>query len=456
MQKTFLAVLLAFVLVIPAAFANGQKESSATQGSQSSGPVTIRYALWDANQVPQYQAVADKFQKANPNVTIKIEQTGWSNYWTNLQTGFVSGTVPDVFTDHLFYYPEFAANNQIVDIEPLVKRDNVPTDVYYPGLAQLWTHNGHRYGLPKDWDTVAVFYNKDMTKKAGISDAEMNNLTWNPENGGTFQQMIAKLTLDKNGNNGLSSSFDKSNVTQYGFLADTQGGAGAQGQTQWSSFAVSTGWWYNNAPVWGTKYNFADPNFIKTIQWYADLGLKDGFSPAYADIPTSGVESLFVSGKVASMTDGDWMTKWIAEHAKFPVGISLLPKGPKGIRTMFNGLADSIWTGTKHKAQAWDWVKYLASVESETLVGSYGVVFPAVPAGAKASVKVQQEKLGVNPSPFNEEAGMKGATFPFPISDHSSEIQATMKTAMQAVFTGQDTAQQALPPANTKVNALFH
>ncbi|HUX50467.1 MAG TPA: sugar ABC transporter substrate-binding protein [Spirochaetia bacterium] len=452
MQKRLVAVLLAFALVAPAVFANGQKESA---GAQSSAPVTIQYGLWDANQVPQYQAVADKFQQANPNITIKIQQTGWANYWTNLQTGFVSGTVPDVFTDHLFYYPEFSANNQIMDIEPLVKRDNVNTDIYYPGLAQLWMHNGKRYGLPKDWDTVAVFYNKDMTKKAGITDAEMNKLNWNPDNGGTFQQMIAKLTLDSNGNNGTSPNFDKSKVSQYGFLADTQGGAGAQGQTQWSSFAVSTGWWYTNAPVWGTKFNFDDPNFIKTMQWYADLSLKDGFSPSFADVPTSGAESLFVSGKVATLTDGDWMTKWIAQNAKFPVGIALLPTGPVGLRTMFNGLADSIWTGTKHKEQAWSWVKYLASDASETLVGSYGVIFPAVPAGAKASVAVQQKSLGVDPAPFAQEAGMKGATFPFPITEHSSDVQAIMKTALQAVFTGQGTAAQEIPPANQKVNALF-
>lgn len=452
MRKPLLVVLLALVVAIPAVFASGQKESSA---SQSNAPVTLRYALWDANQVAQYQAVADKFQKLHPNVTIKLEQTGWANYWTNLQTGFVSGTVPDVFTDHLFYYPEFAANQQIVDIEPLVKRDKVPTDIYYPGLAQLWTHEGHRYGLPKDWDTIAIFYNTNMTKAAGISDAEMNGLTWNPDNGGSLQQVIAKLTLDTNGNNGTSPSFDKSSIAQYGFLADTQGGSGAQGQTQWSSFAVSTGWWYNNAPVWGTKFNFGDSRFVKTIQWYANLGLKEGFSPKYADVPTSGVESLFVSGKVASMTDGDWMTKWIVENAKFPVGIALLPKGPAGLRTMFNGLADSIWTGSKNQEAAWEWVKYLASAESETLVGSYGVVFPAVPAGAKASVEVQKQKLGVNPQPFLDEAGMKDATFPFPITEHSSEIQAIMKTAMQAVFTGQQTAAEALPAANDKVNALF-
>ena len=42
-----------------------------------------------------------------PNITVKITQYGWDDYWTKLTTGFVAGTAPDVFTDHLSKYPEF-------------------------------------------------------------------------------------------------------------------------------------------------------------------------------------------------------------------------------------------------------------------------------------------------------------------------------------------------------------
>ncbi len=448
-SKVFMVALAAGLTAVPLLFAGGQKEAAA-----SNQPITIRYSLWDANQVPQYQAVADKFHQLHPNITIKIEQTGWSNYWTNLQTEFVSGTAPDVFTDHLFYYPVFEANNQLVNIEPLVKRDNVPTDIYFGGLGKLWTHNGKRYGLPKDWDTEAIFYNKDMVQKAGITEEQLNNLTWNPDNGGTFQKIVAMLTLDANGNNGLSPSFDKSKVAQYGFITDYPGGSNAQGQTTWACFAVSTGWWYNNAPVWGTKFNFDSSKFVKTMQWYADLNLRYGYSPSYADL-SNGPDSLFVSGKGALEEEGDWQLKFIAEHAKFPIGIALLPKGPVGLRTMFNGLADSIWVGSKLQAADWEWVKFLASKESETLVGTFGDIYPAVPAGAEASVAVQKTKLNVDPQAFLTEAKMPGATFPFPITENSTHINQIMQTALQAVFTGQKTAEEVLGPANDQINQLF-
>ena len=59
-----------------------------------------------------------------------------------------------------------------------------------------------RSGLPKDFDTIAIFYNADMLATAGIDPAIMKDWTWNAQDGGTFTETVAKLTLDKNGKNG--------------------------------------------------------------------------------------------------------------------------------------------------------------------------------------------------------------------------------------------------------------
>jgi len=90
------------------------------------GATEINYWLWDSNQQPSYQACADAFEKENPGIKIKITQTGWFDYWTALNTAFVSGTAPDVFWDHLSRYPEFIDNGLLVDLSPLIARDHVP------------------------------------------------------------------------------------------------------------------------------------------------------------------------------------------------------------------------------------------------------------------------------------------------------------------------------------------
>ncbi len=310
--------------------------------------VTIRYWLWDNNQLPAYTECASQFMESNPDITVEIEQLGWGDYWEGIQSGFITGDAPDVFTNHLAKYPEFVALEQLVDIQPLVERDSVPTDIYYPGLADLWVKNGARYGLPKDWDTVAVIYNANMLEAAGIDPAVMDDWTWNPEDGGTFEQVVAQLTLDANGNNGLSPDFDKDNVVQYGFADDWPTAAG-YGQTSFSVFTASTGWTYNNG-LWGNEYYYDDPRFTQSIQSLADLWLKKGYAPKFEDLSGLGYFAMFQAGKVALTTDGSWM---IGSYlgSEFPVGFGRLPIGPEGRKSMFNGLADSIWVGSKHKEE---------------------------------------------------------------------------------------------------------
>ena len=41
--------------------------------------------------------------------------------------------------------------------------------------------DGKRYGLPKDWDTMALFYNTAMTDAAGLTAEQMANLGMEPE-----------------------------------------------------------------------------------------------------------------------------------------------------------------------------------------------------------------------------------------------------------------------------------
>jgi multiple sugar transport system substrate-binding protein len=406
--------------------------------------------LWDANQLPAYQACADAFTKANPNITVEIEQLGWDDYWTNIQTGMISGSNYDVFTNHLAKYPEFASKNQIVDIQPMVDTDKVDVTIYEGELADLWSREGKRYGLPKDWDTISVVYNKDALDAAGIEPGAFDEWTWNPDDGGDFQKMVAQLTIDEAGNNGLSADFDKSKVKQYGLVL---GVGDPYGQTGWSLFAASTGWRFMDES-WGKTYHFDDERVIKTIQNLADLGLVHGFNVPEEQISSLNSETVFAAGTAALMFHGSWMINWLADNITFPFGFGRLPTGPEARICMFNGLADSIWTGSKNQDAAWQWVKYLGSEEAQMIVGQSAVVFPAIPAAAEAALKAFQDK-GLDVSPYLDQAQQEGGTFLFPIADHASEYTSIMTAAMQSIALGEKPAAEVLPDANKDVNDLF-
>ena len=389
--------------------------------------------------------------KKNPDIKIEISQLGWNDYWSDLQTSMVAGTAADVFTNHLAKYPEFASKGQLLDIEPLCKADKVDTSIYLKGLADLWIRDGKRFGLPKDWDTIAIVYNKDLMKELGLTEADMNSMTWNPQDGGSFYKILAMMSKDSSGNNGLSSSFDPSRVERWGTAMDYVN-MGAYGQQMWSSFAASTGWNFIDG-MYATKYHYDDPRFAATIQSFADL-TKKGLMTPFEAISNSNTNTLFTAGKVGLVLDGSWMIGFYAGNTDFPVGFARLPIGPNGRKSMFNGLADSIYIGTKHQTEAWRWVKYLGSAEAQNVVGSYGAVFPAIESGVQAALTAYQSK-GVDVTAFTAQALEKDGTFLFPVTDNASQITSIMQQTLDSIFLGQVQAAPALKEANAKVNATF-
>ena len=417
----------------------------------SANAVDLKYVLWDANQRPAYQQCAADFEKKNSDIKIKISQMGWNDYWTGLTTGFVSGTAPDVFTNHLVRYPEFAKNDQLVDLTPFIVRDKVATDIYTGDLYSMWGRDGKQYGLPKDWDTIGIIVNLEMAKKAGVTEADLAGLTWNPKDGGSFGQVIARLTIDEAGNNALSPKFDKTKVKVYGY--QIPGDGGMMGQTEWSHFAVTNGFKYQDKP-WDAKFYYDDPKLAETLSWMTGLITK-GVSASLVDVGTGrmgSADGMFVAGKTAIVPQGSWMITYFAANAKFPYAWVPLPKGPNGNRaSMLNGLADSIWVGSKNKEQAWKWVKYLGSADCQSVVAGYGVVFPAIKGLAEKAIEVQKGK-GVNSSAFLEMA--KAQTFLAPIADNGSQINEVMVSAVQTVLMGKGDAAPTLKDANAKINAL--
>jgi multiple sugar transport system substrate-binding protein len=410
--------------------------------------VKISYWLWDSNQFPVYKQCAAAFEKENSGIKVEVVQKGWDDYWTAITTGFVSGTAPDLFTNHLAKYPEFANNNQIVDIAPLIAKDKLDTSIYLKNLFPVWGKSGKQYGLPKDWDTIAVVYNVDMVKKAGLDPAKLSDWTWNAKTGGTYEAALKKLTVDDKGKNASQAGFNKKKIVQHGIAIPS---GGAYGQTEWSHYAVSNGFKFNAGP-WATSYNYADPKLAEAIQWVADLSLKKNLSPAFKDIKGSGHDTLFKAKKVAMITEGSWNIGTFTK-LDFQVGFAQLPKGPLGRRSMFNGLADSIWSGSKNQDAAWKLLKYLASPACANEVGKAGVVFPAQKSGVDAALATYKSR-NIDVSAFTALAQEEN-TFLFPITDNAAKIGDVMNASMDKIRFGQAKATTELKSANDKVNALF-
>ena len=436
------AALAAAALALPLAACSGG--SSGDDG----GKVALNYWLWDDKQQPAYQECADAFTKANPNITVKFTQSAWDQYWQNLTTQLAGGSAPDVWTDHASYYPQFVTSNQILDLQPYVDKDKVDLGQYQAGLADLFVKDGKRYGLPKDWDTMALVYNTTLVKDT----AGLDQLTWNPADGGTFEQAIAKATVDAAGHNGLDPAFDKAHVKTYGFLPEWADGA--QEQNGWGDLAVSNGFTYLDKNPWGTHYNFDDPKLAETIGWFKHL-IDAGFAPKFDKQSTLSRDAVMESGAGAFTVAGSWtIGTYLGGAAKQKYAFAPLPTGPAGRKTSINGLSDAIYAGTKHPDEAWAWVKFLGSADCQNIVGDKAVVFPAIKSGTDKALAAHKA-AGRDVHVFTDEASAPGGTFFLPITDHGNEVSQIVQDAIQSTVLGQSEPAAALKKSNDQVNGLL-
>ncbi|MFJ7996800.1 extracellular solute-binding protein [Streptomyces sp. NPDC096310] len=424
---------------------------SGASSSASASPDTVSYWLWDSNQLPGYQECAKGFERANPGVRVAVSQVGWDDYWTKLTASMIAGTEPDVFTDHITKFAQFADLDVLAPLDELPATRTIKDSDYQSGLASLWVgQDGHRYGAPKDWDTVAMFYDKKKTDAAGISAGTMNTLDWNPVDGGTFEKTLARLTVDTKGRRGDQPGFDKNHVKTYGLAGNDAGMA--DGQTQWSAFTGSAGWNYTDKP-WGTHYNYDQKAFQSTIDWYFGLAKKGYLAPYEVFSESNQADVQLSSGRAAIALHGSWMTKTIYGFQGIDARTALTPVGPTGKRaTMRNGLADSLTKRGAKKPAAQRWLAYLASDACQTVIGRQGVVFPATKAGTEAAIAAYR-KEGIDVTAFTKPVA-DGTTFSYPITNYAADVVALMRPAMQDVYAN-GAPVGTLTTTNEQINLLL-
>ncbi|NAZ86370.1 ABC transporter substrate-binding protein [Kineococcus indalonis] len=418
-------------------------------GDAQTGELT--YWMWEAAQLPAYQQCASDFEALNPDIDVKIEQFGWDDYWNKLFTGFVANSAPDVFADHTSRYGEFAARGLIEPIDEQVERAGIDLGAYVTGTTELWVGpDGKRYGLPKDFDTIGLYYNKTMAEEAGVTEAQMKELTWNPVDGGTYEDVIARLTVDTNGVRGDEPGFDKDSIATYGLGLNSSGGP--NGQTEWSYLTQTTGWTYMDKPAWGTEFNYDDPRFQETITWWRGL-IEKGFMPPLSFTEGGSLDQQMQAGKYAMATEGSWTIANFAGLEGIELGLAPTPIGPSGQRAaMQNSLADSIFTSSPRKGAAWKWVQYLASADCQEVVARSGVVMPALASTVETSQAALSE-TGLDITAYTDQI-REGTTFPFPAVLNSAEIQSTMTSAMDNVLAF-NAEPSSLTQVNAEIDALF-
>jgi multiple sugar transport system substrate-binding protein len=340
MKKTLIFIALVSLLFITAC---GSDNSSAKDES-----VTLKLGLWNQDQAKVYKEVLARFEEENPNINVEIQTTPVDKYWTKLQTAASSNEIPDVFWINGPNFIKYASNDILLPLNDYISESDMDWGKFPDSLKELYTYEDDKYAIPKDIDTIGLYYNKELFDEAGV---DYPDDSWDWEQ---FLEAAKKLTDKEKG--------------IYGFAAQLYPQAGHYNTIyQAGGYVVSDDL---------KKSGFDDPKTIKGLKFFTDMIHVHKVSPTLAQMTDTEARQLFESNKVAMHFDGSWMAKVFQESFGDKVDVSELPKDEKRA-TIIHGLGHAISSKTENPDAAWKLVEYLASNEVNSTFSESGLFLPA-------------------------------------------------------------------------------
>ena len=322
------------------------------------GKEHLTFQIWDVAQRASMEAICAAYTAKHPEVSIEVQVTNWTEYWTKLEAAAESNTMPDIFwmhTNQILYYADFGMLADVTDLYA----DEDPS--YYQNhfseisIGNASGSDGRMYGVPKDKDNLVLVYNKEMFDAAGVSypTAEW---TWDDMTG------ASQKIYDATG--------------KYGFMAYNDD------QMGYWSFVYQAGGCILTEDK--TRAGFDQPGTRKGMEFY--VGLQDyEWCPDQAYFAETAPGTAFFSGIGSMYIEGNWelMNKCVSfpdMNGKWD--IAPMPKCPDpvsgdGRATISNGLCYSTAAHGKTRDIALDVIKFFGTEEAQLLASSYGAAISA-------------------------------------------------------------------------------
>ena len=162
------------------------------------------------------------FTAANPNIKVDVTVADWDAYWDKLQTGLAGGAAPDVFAMDGPLGPDYQSRDVLLDLTPYIEAESYDLgQLDDNAVKDFTTKDGVVFGLPRDLNVIALYYNKDMFDAAGIAYPD-DTWTWDK-----LVEVGKQLTKDTDGDG---------TIDQWGVYTET-----TDMENAWSSFVWQAG-----------------------------------------------------------------------------------------------------------------------------------------------------------------------------------------------------------------------
>ena len=443
MKRTLFSLVMVIVLLLtacgnqpataPAAAPTVAQPAAATpavgSGKAPANPAEITFSMWGApEELTVWKQIVADFEAANPKIKVNVEVSDWDAYWDKLKTQLAAGTPPDVFAMDAPLYLDYQSRGVLLNIQPyLDKNPDMLKDVYPQTLEAYKTSDGY-YGLPRDFQTIVLFYNKDMFDKAGVAYPTAD-WTWED-----LRAAAKKLTKDTNGDG---------KTDQYGFVFD-----------QWD---MEPGWsealWSYGGDIISADHSktlVGEPKARQAWQLLNDMVFVDKSVPDANTIGQYGSD-LFQAGVAAMTPIGHWAVPGY-NTAGFKFDVAPMPKGPAGQATSVNSAGFVVAKASKNPDAAFAFVQFAISKAGQTRLAELGFACPVLKSVAESPAFLEQKGSSLNQKVFLDSlafAHMK------PVFKGYDEWASTVGDGMGAVWRGEAELNPTLDDIVSQADAVL-
>ena len=420
----------------------GSGDGGSDAGGSSGGDKgTLTFRLWDENAVAAYEESFTAFTESS-GWNVSIDVVPWDDYWTRLPLDIASGDAADVYWVNSANYIQLKDSEALLDINEIIPDG---ASQWEQAVVDLYTRDGGLWGVPQIWDSIALFYNKDLVEEAGVDPSD---LAFDPAaETDTLREAGSKLTVDGEGRHPGEDGFDPDSHARFGFnsQADRQAIIGpmlASNGAQWQDEDV---------------YTFASPEGIEAFQYMADLINVENIAPSAADTNENGdfTRDLFTQGKLALFQSGPYNLLPVSDGVadSFEWALAAPVAGPDGAKSLVHGVVavGNAKADDEQQAGIAELLTWLGSKDGQLPLAEQGVSFPGHVDAQDAYIEFWKGK-GVDVSVFVEAAKNPAE------ADTGARANAGLTAAMpifQEVFIGRLSAADGIPQAQEEGNAAM-
>lgn len=387
--------------------------------SDSGGKIPLRFSGYAGNPAEtdlMHKLVRD-FNYAQGEIHARYEPVPGA-YYPKILTMLASKTAPDVlYLDILYFRPFLAKRTILRPLNDFLATSSTRPADFIPSLVRAFSDEDAIYGIPKDFNTLGLYYNRSSFERAGLPYPDA---TWDLER---FRQAAIKLTRRAKGN------------VQYGFALapDTT--------DRFLPIAHMFG-----AKLFGPdgKCTIASPEGIRALEFYSGLKLLDHAAIFPSEVGSSFSGDALGREEAAMAFEGSWLTPYL--QTTFPTlryGVSQLPRGPAGRSNFLFTVAYVIPQSSRHAEAAWKLIEFLTSAEAQSQITF------ALPSRRAIS----QEYVARHPEyrPILEAAAY---ALPYDFGPQGPRINDRLGVALQEVVLSVKPAARALEDAARDIDQL--